>query len=265
MPPTPTGLPPQLSESQLGEGLRLAAPLRPPAPQERHKDALGVDSHHAACDAATGRAGPSPDPSTPPRGHQGIYFAAKRKMSLVPLPTIPAGQIPDTRLPPEILTRENMPAKKTPKNKPVIADSIARAAALMGITPALIRHAKAVGASGFRGHRLDTGALGKWLKSHPELVATSRAKEERTEALERKKLALQISRLDVSSQLARHLLEEERARYVPAALVANEWARLMGIIREEAKAALAPNLFRVFENRIRAKVKSCNLDQTSQH
>ena len=113
---------------------------------------------------------------------------------------------------------------------------------------------------------MDTEALGKWLKTHPELVATSRAQEERTEVLERKKLALQISKLDVSIQLARHRLEEERARYVPAALVTNEWSRLMEIITEEAKAALAPSIFRVFENRVFAKVKwTCNPQQISQH
>jgi len=164
------------------------------------------------------------------------------------------------------MTAKKSPKPRQPKNKPVIADSIARASALMGIPTALIRSAKAAGADGFRGHRVDTEALGAWLKSHPELVATSLAQEERTDVLERKKLLLEIERLDVTIEIAQHRLDEERARYVPAALVETEWSRLMEIITEEAKAALAPSIFRVFENRVFAKVKwTCNPQQISQH
>jgi hypothetical protein len=144
--------------------------------------------------------------------------------------------------------------KKTPpaKNKPIIADSIARAAAIMNIDVATIRAAKVAGADGFRGHRINVEKLAAWMKKHPAIAKASieaTARKASTSAMAERKLK-------AATELLEHRLMKERGEVIAKSLVVETWAAIWAAIEDEAKGLMDKAVFPVFVSRVKARNKS---------
>ena len=142
--------------------------------------------------------------------------------------------------------------KKTPpaKNKPIIADSIARAAAIMNIDVATIRAAKVAGADGFIGHRIDVAKLAAWLKKHPAIAKAS------LEATVRKASASAMAerKLKAATELLEHRLMKERGEVVAKSAVTEEYTRMWHICEEEAKLLMEKSVFPIWVSRVKSKI-----------
>ena len=146
----------------------------------------------------------------------------------------------------------NTKSKTAPKAKPVVADSITHAAALLGVDAATIRLAKSRGGDGFKGHRIDVEKLMTWLKANPEIAKESLA------ATVRKASASDLAtrKLQAATELLEERLKRERNEVVAKATVQDEWARAISIIEDEARSLMEPDVFPVFISRIKAKIKA---------
>lgn len=144
--------------------------------------------------------------------------------------------------------------KKTPpvKNKPIIADSIARAAAIMNLDVATIRASKVAGADGFIGHRIDVAKLAAWMKNHPAIAKAS------IEATARKASASAMAerKLKAATELLEHRLMKERSEVVAKSDVVETWTAIWAMIEEESKSLMNRAVWPVFIARVKARNKS---------
>ena len=146
----------------------------------------------------------------------------------------------------------NTKIKTAPKTKPVVADTIASAAGLLELDPGTIKLAKARGADGFRGHRIDVAKLSSWLAIHPEIITEAHAalvKEAGVSELAKAKLQATVD-------LLHHRLQREREEVVLKSAVVDEYARMVAIVQEEARILMDREIYAVFIARLKSKIKA---------
>jgi len=142
-----------------------------------------------------------------------------------------------------------------PKNKTKvreIAQNQGQAAKLFGVSIAVQRAAKLAGCDAFRGARVHRTPLLKWIAAHKQIAADAdaAAKDKGSEAeLRRERLAVQIERL-------RFDLEVAQGKYTLTTVYQEVWAQDCAIIQEEAKTLMERDKFRVFIDRIKARIQS---------
>ena len=147
------------------------------------------------------------------------------------------------------------PAKKNPHGNAVarraatigdIADSMKQAESLWEIPIAVMRAAKNAGCPAFEKSRVHRKALLEWLETNPQIVAAGADAGSKAE-LENEKLRVQIDTLK-----KRHA--KEAGLLIPRAKAESEWATCAAIVQEEAKALMDRDHYRIWIDRILARL-----------
>ena len=146
-------------------------------------------------------------------------------------------------------------AKKNPNGRAVarkakiisdIADSMKQAESIWGIPLAVQKAAKNAGCPAFERSRVHRKALLEWLEKNPQIVEAGGAKGSEAE-LKRERLAVQIDH-------ARLKFDREKGVLIPLAEAQESWATCAAIVQEEAKALMERDHYRIFIERIQARL-----------
>ncbi|MEO8617676.1 MAG: hypothetical protein ABI600_21285 [Luteolibacter sp.] len=135
---------------------------------------------------------------------------------------------------------------------PDVALSHAAAQKLWGIPGSELTRARREGCQAFRGNRIYRDPLLAWLKENPRPEITGDADTE--DALKNRKLKAIVETLELK-------LAKERDELVPKSLVAEEWARGVAIVQEEAKTLMERDHYAVFITRIKARIRHYSEEQ----
>lgn len=101
-----------------------------------------------------------------------------------------------------------------------IADTLGQAAAILGVTVAVLKAAKRQGAPGFKHSRIDCAALGPWLKEHP-------IKEPELSKMDEQK----FRKLRADADAKEFILSVKRGEYLRAQDVRVAWTTLIRTAR----------------------------------
>lgn len=139
--------------------------------------------------------------------------------------------------------------KKQPAEQK-IAMNMKQAEVVFGVSKAVQKLAKENGCTAFKAQRVHRDPLLQWVKDNPQLVAKAEAAANDTRdhaELKRQKLAAEVTLLDAKvDSIARTTISRDEAK--------SEWARALAIIQEEAKSLMEPDPYRIFCERIKAKI-----------
>ena len=148
-----------------------------------------------------------------------------------------------------------MPAKTKKPIAPEIAQSMTQAEKLFGVSKAVQIACKASGCvEAFKAQRVHKKPLLAWVRQNPKAVAAAElaADERQSEsAMKRQRLAIAIEHAQLDLDAAKGLLTtvvESDARYI----------ELAAIVQEEAKLLMEPDHFRIWIERIRARLTAIN-------
>ena len=141
---------------------------------------------------------------------------------------------------------ERKPRGTEKKSTPDVAQSMAQAESLWGISKAAMRIAKAAGCPAFVEHRIHRDPLIEWLEKNPEAAGKGEALTDASE-LKRQKTEAEVKLL--KAKLAR----EERET-IPLSEAREAWARAAAIDAEEAKNLMERDHFRVWCERTKTRI-----------
>lgn len=147
--------------------------------------------------------------------------------------------------------------RKDGSEVPHVSSSIKSAASMWGLSITEIKKAKSSGCNAFVGSRIYRQELEKWLGLNPpkRLPVGAPIEDADTDELDRLKLIRQVKKLDIGIKSERHKLETTRELYISKDAVTQAWAKYMVMAMGEAEALLSPDVFKIFETRVRAQVK----------
>ncbi len=127
-----------------------------------------------------------------------------------------------------------------------VADNMRHAEALWGIPRTLQILAKAAGCPAFEKSRVQRKPLEAWIAANPQIKDAAKSHDDAAE-LKRQKLALEVSILETKDA-------QQRGDLIPRIEAEGTWSICSAIVREEAKGLMEKDHYRVFIERIKARL-----------
>ncbi|MCX6875390.1 MAG: hypothetical protein NTW21_16520 [Verrucomicrobia bacterium] len=143
---------------------------------------------------------------------------------------------------------------KAKPGTPEIAENQKSAAAMWGIPIEVQRAAKARGCQAFKSGRVHRKPLLAWIKRNAAALAAveKAAGERRSDAdLKRERLAIQIEHAQFS-------LQKDKGLYTLTAAAQADWLTAAAIYQEEAKSLMERDHYRIYVDRVYARLEALN-------
>jgi hypothetical protein len=128
-----------------------------------------------------------------------------------------------------------MKTRETRTSPQQVFDSMASAAAALGISVTLLRRAKASGAPGFRGSRVHVDEVRKWLAAHKDAVGKVTGRE----LLQLSKLSEEVRKLKMQNDEKASVLVNKASLISALQIGAGQWDHERLRIEAEEPAKLA--------------------------